>query len=118
MVVRTEGAMPTSWVYVDVAGRDIGSYVAEARRTVAQQVMLPPGYTVQWSGQFEYMQRAAEKLRMVIPATLAIIFLLLYLNFRSVPEALLVMLTLPFALVGGIWLTWLLGYDWSVAAAI
>jgi copper/silver efflux system protein len=118
MVVRTEGAMPTSWVYVDVAGRDIGSYVAEARRTVAQHVMLPPGYTVQWSGQFEYMQRAAEKLRMVIPATLAIIFLLLYLNFRSVPEALLVMLTLPFALVGGIWLMWLLGYDWSVAAAI
>ena len=118
MVVRTEGAMPTSWVFIDVAGRDIGSYVAEARQVVEREVALPPGYSLQWSGQFEYMQRAAERLRLVVPATLAIIFLLLYLNFRSAAETVLVMLALPFALVGGIWLMWLLGYDWSVAAAI
>jgi Cu(I)/Ag(I) efflux system membrane protein CusA/SilA len=118
MVVRTEGALPTAWVYVDVVGRDIGSYVAEARRVVAESVTLPTGYTLQWSGQYEYMERAAAKLRLVVPATLAIIFLLLYLNFRSVPETLIVMLSLPFALVGGIWFIWALGYDWSVAVAI
>ncbi|MEO7238034.1 MAG: efflux RND transporter permease subunit, partial [Gemmatimonadales bacterium] len=118
MVVRTEGAMPTAWVYVDVAGRDIGSYVAEAQRQVASVVKLPAGYTIVWSGQYEYMQRAAEKLKLVVPATLALIFLLLYFNFRSVGETLIVMLSLPFALVGGIWFIWLLGYNWSVAVAI
>jgi len=118
MVVRTEGALPTAWVYVDVVGRDIGSYVADARRVVADAVTLPTGYTLQWSGQYEYMERAAAKLLLVVPATLAIIFLLLYLNFRSVPETLIVMLSLPFALVGGIWFIWALGYDWSVAVAI
>ncbi|HEX3275651.1 MAG TPA: CusA/CzcA family heavy metal efflux RND transporter [Gemmatimonadales bacterium] len=118
MVVRTEDALPTAWVYVDVAGRDIGGYVAEARRAVESRVSLPPGYTIVWSGQYEYMQRAAEKLRLVVPATLAIIFLLLYLNFRSAAEAAIVMLSLPFALVGGVWLLWLLGYNWSVAVAI
>jgi Cu(I)/Ag(I) efflux system membrane protein CusA/SilA len=118
MVVRTEDAMPTAWVYVDVAGRDIGSYVAQARRVVGEQVTLPPSYTVVWSGQYEYMQRAAAKLVLVVPATLLIIFLLLYLNFRSVGETLIVMLSLPFALVGGIWFIWLLGYNWSVAVAI
>ena len=118
MVVRTEDALPTAWVYVDVVGRDIGSYVAEAQRRVAEQVTLPPGYTVAWSGQYEYMQRAAAKLRLVVPATLAIIFLLLYFNFRSVAETAIVMLSLPFALVGGIWFSWLLGYNWSVAVAI
>jgi Cu(I)/Ag(I) efflux system membrane protein CusA/SilA len=118
MVVRTEDAMPTAWVYVDVAGRDIGSYVAEAQRVVRDRVPLPAGYTVVWSGQYEYMQRAAARLVLVIPATLLIIFLLLYLNFRSVGETLIVMLSLPFALVGGIWFIWLLGYNWSVAVAI
>jgi len=118
MVVRTEDALPTAWVYVDVAGRDIGSYVAEAQRRVAAEVNLPAGYTVAWSGQYEYMQRAAAKLRLVVPATLAIIFLLLYFNFRSVGETAIVMLSLPFALVGGIWFIWLLGYNWSVAVAI
>jgi Cu(I)/Ag(I) efflux system membrane protein CusA/SilA len=118
MVVRTEDAQPTAWVYVDVAGRDIGSYVTEARRMVANEVKLPPGYTVTWSGQYEYMERAKERMKLVIPATLAIIFLLLYLNFRDVTEALVVMLSLPFALVGGIWFVWLLGYNWSVAVAI
>ena len=118
MVVRTEDAMPTAWVFVDVAGRDIGSYVADAQRRVAGEVSLPPGYSLQWSGQFEYMQRAADRLRLVVPGTLAIIFLLLYMNFRNVPETLLVMLALPFALVGGMWLIWILGYHWSVAVAI
>ncbi|HWJ21799.1 MAG TPA: efflux RND transporter permease subunit [Gemmatimonadaceae bacterium] len=118
MVVRTEGAVPTAWVYVDVAGRDIGGYVKDARKMVAETVALPPGYTIAWSGQYEYMQRAKERMKLVVPATLAIIFLLLYFNFRSVGEALIVMLSLPFALVGGIWLLWALGYDWSVAVAI
>jgi Cu(I)/Ag(I) efflux system membrane protein CusA/SilA len=118
MVVRTEDAVPTAWVYVDVAGRDIGSYVAEAQRVVAERVPLPPGYRIVWSGQYEYMQRAAAQLKLVVPATLAIIFLLLYLNFKSVAETLIVMLSLPFALVGGIWFLWLLGYNWSVAVAV
>jgi Cu(I)/Ag(I) efflux system membrane protein CusA/SilA len=118
MVVRTEDAVPTAWVYVDVAGRDIGGYVDEARRMVESTVTLPPGYTIRWSGQYEYMERAAARMRVVIPATLAIIFLLLYFNFRSVGETLIVMLSLPFALVGGIWFIWALGYDWSVAVAI
>ena len=118
MVVRTEGAVPTAWVYVDVAGRDIGSYVAEAQRMVNDMVRLQPGYSIVWSGQYEYMQRAQQKMRVVIPATLAIIFLLLYFNFRSVGESLIVMLSLPFALVGGIWFVWALGYNWSVAVAI
>src|SRR5581483_8035831 len=117
MVVRTEGAQPTAWVYVDVAGRDIGGYVREAQAAVARRVMLPPGYSVVWSGQYEYMQRAKATMRLVIPATLAIIFLLLYFNFRRVGESAIVMLTLPFALVGGLWFIWALGYNWSVAVA-
>ncbi|HEU4569544.1 MAG TPA: CusA/CzcA family heavy metal efflux RND transporter, partial [Gemmatimonadales bacterium] len=118
MVVRTEGAVPTAWVYIDVAGGDLGRYVAEARRAVAAAVALPPGYSMTWSGQFEYMQRAKARLLLVVPGVLAIIFGLLYLNFGGVGEALLVMLSLPFALVGGVWMTWLLGYHWSVAVAI
>ena len=118
MVVRTEGAMPTAWVYIDVAGRDIGSYVTDAKAMVEREVKLPPGYTMTWSGQYEYMQRAKATMKVVVPATLAIIFLLLYLNFRSVGESLIVMLSLPFALVGGLWFIWLLGYNWSVAVAI
>ena len=118
MVVRTEGAMPTAWVYVDVAGRDIGGYVAEAQKMVDNMVTLAPGYSIVWSGQYEYMQRAKETMKLVIPATLAIIFLLLYFNFNNVGETLIVMLSLPFALVGGIWFIWALGYNWSVAVAI
>jgi Cu(I)/Ag(I) efflux system membrane protein CusA/SilA len=118
MVVRTEGAMPTAWVYIDVAGRDIGRYVADAQREVGRTVRTPPGYSIVWSGQYEYMQRAKEKMKLVIPATLAIIFLLLYFNFMSVGETLMVMLSLPFALVGGVWFLWLLGYNWSVAVAV
>jgi Cu(I)/Ag(I) efflux system membrane protein CusA/SilA len=118
MVVRTEGAIPTSWVYVDVAGRDIAGYVAEARAMVEREVQLPSGYTMVWSGQYEYMERAKATMKVVIPTTLAIILLLLYFNFRRVTETLIVMLSLPFALVGGLWFVWLLGYNWSVAVAI
>ncbi len=118
MVVRTEGAMPTAWVYVDVAGRDLGGYVADAQRMVQSEVPLPSGYTMTWSGQFEYMQRAKERMKLVIPATLAIIFLLLYFNFGSVGETAIVMLSLPFSLVGGLWFVWALDYNWSVAVAI
>lgn len=118
MVVRTEDAIPTAWVYVDVAGRDIGSYVADAQKMVDSEVTLPPGYSITWSGQYEYMQRAKERMKLVIPATLAIIFLLLYFNFRSVGETMIVMLSLPFSLVGGMWFIWALGYNWSVAVAI
>jgi Cu(I)/Ag(I) efflux system membrane protein CusA/SilA len=118
MVVRTEGAVPTAWVYVDVAGRDIASYVAEAKAMVERSVQLPPGYRIVWSGQYEYMLRARETMKVVVPAVLLIIFLLLYLNFRSVGETLIVMLSLPFALAGGLWFVWLLGYNWSVAVAV
>jgi Cu(I)/Ag(I) efflux system membrane protein CusA/SilA len=118
MVVRTEDAMPTAWVYVDVAGRDIGGYVADAQRMVERDVKLPSGYTLSWSGQYEYMERAKERMKLVIPATLAIIFLLLYFNFKSVGETAIVMLSLPFSLVGGLWFIWALGYNWSVAVAI
>src|ERR1019366_8851368 len=93
-------------------------YVARAQREVERQVRLPTGYTLVWSGQYEYMQEAAKKLAVVIPATLAIIFLLLFFNFGNVSEAVIVMLSLPFALVGGLWLVWLLDYNWSVAIAI
>ncbi len=104
MVVRTEGATPTAWVYVDVANRDIGSYVRDARSAVDDMVTPQPGYSIVWSGQFEYMQRARARMQLVVPATLAIIFLLLYFNFKSVGETLIVMMSLPFALVGGVWL--------------
>ena len=118
MVVRTEAAQPTAWVYVDVVGRDIGSYVKEAQAAVAKAVRLPQGYSVIWSGQYEYMLRAKATMALVIPTTLAIIFLLLYFNFKRVGETLIVMLSLPFAVVGGLWFTWALGYNWSVAVAI
>ena len=116
--IRTENALLSAYIYVDIRERDIGSYVAEARRAVADQVKFPPGYYATWSGQFEYMERAAERLRIVVPFTLLIIFLLLYLNFRRLTETLIVMLSVPFALVGGVWLMWALGYNLSVAAAV
>jgi Cu(I)/Ag(I) efflux system membrane protein CusA/SilA len=118
MVVRTESAQPTEWVYVDVVGRDIGSYVKEAQAAVTRGVVLPAGYSLAWSGQYEYMLRAKETMKVVIPMTLAIIFLLLYFNFKRVGETLIVMLSLPFAIVGGLWFIWALGYNWSVAVAI
>ncbi|HOB47605.1 MAG TPA: CusA/CzcA family heavy metal efflux RND transporter, partial [Zoogloea sp.] len=116
--IRTENALLSAYIYIDIRDRDIGGYVTEARQAVADQVKFPPGYYVTWSGQFEYMERAAEKMKIVIPITLMTIFLLLYLNFRRLTETLIVMLSVPFALVGGIWLMWLLGYNLSVAVAV
>jgi Cu(I)/Ag(I) efflux system membrane protein CusA/SilA len=118
MAIKTEGAFPTAWVYADVEGRDIGGYVREAKAMVDEMVTLPAGYTLQWSGQYEFMQRAQEKLMLVVPATLVIIFMLLYFNFKKVGEVLIVMLSLPFALVGGVLIMALLGYHWSVATAV
>jgi copper/silver efflux system protein len=115
MVVKTENAFPVTAVYVDVDGRDIGGYVADAQRLLDERLRLPAGYTLQWSGQFEAMQRVRERMKLVVPVTLGLIFLLLFLHFRNAAETLIVMTTLPFALVGGIWLLWLLGYNTSVA---
>jgi Cu(I)/Ag(I) efflux system membrane protein CusA/SilA len=116
--IRTENALLSAYIYVDIRDRDIGGYVADAKKAVAEQVKFPPGYYVTWSGQFEYMERAIEKMKIVIPVTLLIIFLLLYLNFRRITETLIVMLSVPFALVGGVWLMWLLNYNLSVAVAV
>jgi Cu(I)/Ag(I) efflux system membrane protein CusA/SilA len=116
--IRTENALLSAYIFVDIRERDIGGYVAEARRAVNDKVKFPPGYYIAWSGQFEYMERAIEKLKVVVPVTLLLIFLLLYLNFRRMTETLIVMLSVPFALVGGIWLMWLLGYNLSVAVAV
>jgi Cu(I)/Ag(I) efflux system membrane protein CusA/SilA len=115
MAVKTEGAIPVTTVYVDNGSRDVGSYVRDAQRAVAAAVSMPAGYTLTWSGQFEAMQRVGQKLRLVVPVTLGIILLLLYLNFGNVTESVIVMLSLPFALVGGVWFLWLLGYNTSVA---
>ena len=116
--IRTENSLLSAYIYVDIRDRDIGGYVRDAQKAVEEQVTFPPGYYVTWSGQFEYMQRAIEKMKVVIPITLLIIFLLLYLNFRRITETLIVMLSVPFALVGGVWLMWLLGYNMSVAVAV
>jgi Cu(I)/Ag(I) efflux system membrane protein CusA/SilA len=116
--IRTENALLSAYIYVDIRGRDIGGYVADAKKAVAQQVKFPPGYYIAWSGQFEYMERAIEKMKVVIPVTLLSIFLLLYLNFRRITETLIVMLSVPFALVGGVWLMWILDYNLSVAVAV
>jgi copper/silver efflux system protein len=115
MVIKTEDAFPVSAVYVDVEGRDIGSYVRDARQVLEAKLTLPAGYTIQWSGQFEAMERVREKMNLVVPVTIALIFMLLFLHFRNAVQTLIVMGTLPFALVGGIWLLWLLGYNTSVA---
>jgi len=116
--LRSENARLNGWVYVDISGRDLGRYVAQAQKLVGQRVNLPPGYTMTWSGQYEYLERAAKKLRLVVPFTLVIIFVLLYLTFRSFASAALIMGTLPFALIGGLWLLFLLGYNLSIASAI
>jgi copper/silver efflux system protein len=115
MAVKTENAFPVTTVFVDIEGRDVGSYVEEAREAVAAALTLPTGYSLHWSGQWEAMQRVKQRLGLVVPVTLGIIFLLLYLNFRQVTESLLVMLSVPFALVGGVWYLWLAGYATSVA---
>jgi len=117
-MLKSENARLSGWVYVDIRGRDLSSAVREMQERVARDVRLPPGYSIAWSGQFEYLERAKERLRIVVPFTLAIIFVLLYLTFRRFDQALLIMVTLPFALVGGFWLLYLLGYNMSVATAV
>jgi Cu(I)/Ag(I) efflux system membrane protein CusA/SilA len=117
-MVRTENAQLVNYLYVDMEGRDIGGYVADAQRIVAQKVQMLPGYHIEWSGQFEYLERAKAKLEIVVPVTLLIIFLLLYLNFGRLTETLIVMLSVPFALVGGVWLMWWMGFNTSVAVAV
>ncbi|MFN3915850.1 MAG: efflux RND transporter permease subunit [Aquabacterium sp.] len=117
-MLRSENARLSGWVYVDIRGRDLRSAVQDMQKAVAAKVKLPPGYSVSWSGQFEFLERATAKLKVVVPFTLLIIFVLLYLTFGAFDEALLIMATLPFALVGGIWLLYLLGYNLSVAGAV
>jgi Cu(I)/Ag(I) efflux system membrane protein CusA/SilA len=116
--IRTENALLSAYIFVDLRGRDIGGYVEEAQKAVRERVQFPPGYYITWSGQFEYMERAKAKLKLVVPVTLLIIFVLLYLNFKRLTETLIVMLSVPFALVGGVWLMWLLEYNLSVAVAV
>jgi Cu(I)/Ag(I) efflux system membrane protein CusA/SilA len=117
-MLRSENARPSGWIYVDVRGRDLGSFVAEAQARVRESVQLTPGYSITWSGQFEYLERAERRMALVVPLTLAIILLLLYLTFRNFSESLLIMTTLPFALVGGVWLLYLLDHNLSIASAV
>ncbi|HPA21138.1 MAG TPA: efflux RND transporter permease subunit [Verrucomicrobiae bacterium] len=118
-VIRNENGSLTGWVYVDMAGRDIGGYVDEAKRAVAEKIekagLLPAGYRLEWSGQYEHMLRVRERLKLVVPVTLALIFVLLYMNFKSIPETFIILLSIPFAMTGSIWLLWLLGYNLSIA---
>ena len=117
-MIKTENARPNGWVFVDIDGRDLGSYVAEAQKVVAEQVVLPAGYSLAWSGQYEYMERAKERLSVVVPITIAIIMLLLYLSFRRVGEVMMIMATLPLAMVGGLWLMHFLNYNFSIAVGV
>ena len=117
-VIKSEDARPNAWIYVDISTSDIGGYVAKAKQVLNEQVTVPAGYTITWSGQFEYMERAAARLSIVAPATLLIIFLLLYFNFRNITEPLVVMMSIPFGLVGGIWLIYINDYNMSVAVAV
>jgi len=116
--IRTENALLSAYIFVDIRDRDIGGYVADAQKAVREQVKFPPGYYATWSGQFEYMERAKERLAIVVPLTILIVFVLLYLNFRRLTETLIVMISVPFALVGGVWLMYLLDYSLSVAVAV
>jgi Cu(I)/Ag(I) efflux system membrane protein CusA/SilA len=117
-MLRSENARLSGWVYVDVRGRDLRSVVNDMQAAVAREVKLPPAYAVSWSGQFEYLERATQRLKLVVPATLALIFVLLYLLFRYFRDAALVMAAVPFSLIGGFWLVWALGHDISVATAV
>ena len=117
-MLRSENARLSGWVYVDIRGRDLRGAVLAMQREVAEKVALPAGYSVSWSGQFEFLERATAKLKLVVPFTVLIIFVLLYLTFRRLDEALLILATLPFALIGGIWLLWALGHNLSVASVV
>ncbi|WP_293004809.1 CusA/CzcA family heavy metal efflux RND transporter [Nitrosomonas sp.] len=116
--IRTENALLSAYIFIDIRDRDIGGYIADAQQAVQEQVQFPPGYYATWSGQFEYMQRATEKLKLVIPLTLSLVFLLVYLNFGRLTETLIVMLSIPFSVVGGIWLMYWLDYNLSIAAVV
>ncbi len=116
--IKSENARRTAWVYVDLKDIDVATYVKNARRIVSEQVPLPPGYSLVWSGQYEYMERANQRLKVVVPVTLLVIFVLLYLNFKNVAESMIVMLSLPFAIVGGVWFIYLLGYNMSIAVGV
>jgi Cu(I)/Ag(I) efflux system membrane protein CusA/SilA len=116
--IRTENGQLAAYIFVDIRDRDLGGYVAEAQKAVAGNVQFPPGYYVTWSGQFEYLERAEARLELVVPVTILIVFVLLYLNFHTLIETLIVMLSLPFSLVGGLWLLWALGFNLSVAVAV
>lgn len=117
-MLKSENARPSGWVYIDVRGRDIASVVADLRRVVSEQVKLQPGMSLSYAGQFEFLERANARLKLVVPATLLIIFVLLYLTFARFDEALLIMATLPFALTGGVWFLYLLGFNLSVATGV
>ncbi|HHJ52369.1 MAG TPA: efflux RND transporter permease subunit, partial [Caldithrix abyssi] len=117
-VIKSENARRSSWLYVDISDIDVGTYVENAKKVVEERIDFPEGYNIIWSGQYEYMERAAERLRLVVPITLIIVFLLLYFNFKNITESLIVMLSLPFALVGGIWFLYLLDYNFSVAVGV
>ena len=116
--IKSENARNNAWIYVDLTGIDVGTYVKKAQQVVADKIKLPAGYSLVWSGQYEYMQRAQQRLMIVVPLTLVIIFLLLYFNFKNVTESLIIMLSVPFSLTGGLWLMYLLGYNMSVAVAV
>lgn len=116
--IRTENALLTTWIFIDVRGTDIGGYVKAAKEAVAAEVRFPAGYNIAWSGSYEYMERAYERLKIIIPLTLAIIFLLLYMNFRSITECLIILLAIPFSLVGAAWILYILGYNLSIGVAI
>jgi len=117
-MLKSENARLSGWVYIDIRGRDLSSAVRDMQRAVAEKVKLPPGISVSWSGQFEFLERATARLKVVVPATLLIIFVLLYLLFRRTADALLIMFMLPFSLIGGLWLVWLLGHHVSVATVV
>ena len=117
-MIKSENARLNGWVFIDIDNTDVGSYVRDARRAIGEQLMLPPAYSIAWSGQYEYMERAKERLKLVVPVTLAVIVLLLFLNFRNMAEVLIILGTLPMALVGGVWLLYLLGYHLSVAVGV
>lgn len=117
-MIKSENARLNGWTLIDIEGRDLGSYVSEAQSTVAEQITLPPGYSIAWSGQYEYLLRAQERLSIVVPLTLAIIVFLLFLNFRNVTEVMIIMGTIPFALLGGLWLMFWLDFNMSIAVAV
>ncbi len=117
-MIKSENARLNGWIFVDTIGRDLGSYVEDAKQKISEQITLPPGYSIAWSGQYEYLERAKERLSVIVPMTLAIIVLLLFIHFRNFTEVMIILASLPFALVGGIWLLYILGYNLSVAVIV